>query len=54
MPLPTKEELDAAVAGQTVASRFLDTVTAHPDQVALRWKNEDDSWGEMTYAEYAE
>ena len=54
MPLPTKDELDAAVAGQTVASRFLDTVNAHGERVALRWKNADDSWGEMTYRDYAD
>jgi long-chain acyl-CoA synthetase len=50
----TKAELDEAVKGQTVVSRFLDTVAAHPDQVALREKQADDSYVEWTYAEYAE
>ena len=53
MPLQTTEELDALVAGQTVASRFLDTVAEHGDRVALRWKKADDSWGELTYDDYA-
>jgi long-chain acyl-CoA synthetase len=50
----TKAELDAAVAGQTIVSRYLDTVAAHPDQVALRAKQDDDSYVEWTYAEHAE
>ncbi len=36
MPEITKAELDEAVEGQTILSRFLETVRAHPQQVALR------------------
>lgn len=49
----TREEIDARAAGQTIASRFYDTVTEHPDQVALRWKD-GDAWREWTYREYGE
>jgi long-chain acyl-CoA synthetase len=50
----TKAELDAAVAGQTIVSRYLATVAAHPDQVAIRAKQADDSYVEWTYAEHAQ
>jgi len=53
MEMVTSDEIAAAVAGQTVATRFRDTVRAHPDRVALRWKH-DDGWGELTWAEYAD
>jgi long-chain acyl-CoA synthetase len=33
---------------------FVETVGAHPDQVALRWRNTDETWGEWTFAEYAD
>lgn len=50
----TSADLDQVVQGRTVASEFLKVVSAHPDQVALRWRDEDDgSWGESTYAKYA-
>ena len=29
-------------------------MAAHPDQVALRWKDGDDGWGEWTFADYAD
>ncbi|HEV7886445.1 MAG TPA: AMP-binding protein, partial [Acidimicrobiales bacterium] len=50
----TKDDIDRMVAGQTIPTMFLKTVEAHPEQVALRWKNADDSWGELTYADYCE
>jgi long-chain acyl-CoA synthetase len=50
----TKEQLDKTVQGQTVSSRFRDLVAAHPHVTALRWKNDDDSWGELTYEEYGD
>ncbi|MCC5951827.1 MAG: long-chain fatty acid--CoA ligase [Acidimicrobiia bacterium] len=50
----TNEEIAEAVQGQTIPTEFLKIVRAHPDQVALRWKNDDDSWGEWTYTDYAE
>ena len=50
----TRDELDQAVEGQTIVSRFLDTIRAHPDQVGLREKQPDGSFVEWTYAEYAD
>ncbi|MDQ1372841.1 MAG: long-chain acyl-CoA synthetase, partial [Actinomycetota bacterium] len=50
----TKAELDQVVAGETVPTRFLRTVDEHGDRVALRWRNPDESWGELTWAGYAE
>ncbi|MEX2293097.1 MAG: AMP-dependent synthetase/ligase [Acidimicrobiales bacterium] len=50
----TRAELDAAVTGQTISGRFLQTVAAHPNQVALREKQPDDSFQQWTYAEYAQ
>src|SRR6185295_19673743 len=46
-------EIAAAVAGQTVATRFRDTVQQHPDRVALRWKD-GDGWGEWTWRDYGD
>ena len=45
--------IDEKVAGQTFASRWLDTVEAHPDDVALRSK-QGDEWIEITFAELAD
>ncbi|HSL57430.1 MAG TPA: AMP-binding protein [Acidimicrobiales bacterium] len=50
----TNEELHARVADQTIPSEFLRTSREHPDLAALRWKNDDDSWGEWTFADYAD
>ena len=50
----TKAELDEAVEGQTIVHRFLDTVRAHPQQVALRAQQPDGSYAEWTYAQYAD
>jgi long-chain acyl-CoA synthetase len=50
----TKDELDRAVADETIVSRFLRTVEAHPDQVGLRAKQPDGAFVEWTYADYAE
>lgn len=49
----TDGEIHAAVHGRTVPTAFVATVAAHPDLVALRWK-EGDGWGEMTFAEYGD
>jgi long-chain acyl-CoA synthetase len=49
----TKEQLDEAAEGQTVPMRFLRTVAAHPQQVALRAKA-GDGWEEVTYQDYAD
>jgi long-chain acyl-CoA synthetase len=50
----SKAELDQKVEGQTVCSRFLETVEAHGDRVALRAKDEDGGWQSWTYREYAD
>ncbi len=50
----TKIELDGIVAGQTVATRFADTVAKYPDRVALRGQSDDGSWHELTWGEYAD
>ena len=52
--MTTKQELDECVAGRTVATRFLDTLTKHGDIAVLRWKESDDSWSERTLAEVAD
>ncbi len=54
MTLTSKEEIDALAEGKTVPTAFLETVAAYGDLVALRWKEEDDSWGETTYTEFAD
>ena len=51
--IATKDELDRKVEGQTIASRWLETVAAHPDNVALRAKD-GDRWVEWTYADVAD
>jgi long-chain acyl-CoA synthetase len=50
---PTRAEISSTLVGQTVASTFLDTVTAHPDRVALRWRD-GDGWDAMTYGAYGD
>jgi long-chain acyl-CoA synthetase len=49
----TNEELLAQVRGQTVPSRFVETVRRRPDAVALRWKD-GDAWRQWTWSDYAE
>ncbi len=49
----TNEELLEAVRGQTVPTRFVETVRARPDAVALRWKD-GDTWQHWTWTDYAE
>ncbi|MSO88085.1 MAG: long-chain fatty acid--CoA ligase [Acidimicrobiia bacterium] len=49
----SKAEIDQAVEGDTITSRFLATVQAHPDHVALRSKQADDTYAEWTYQDYA-
>ena len=50
----TKADLDQRVEGQTICSRFLDTVEANPDLVALRARDDGDTWRSWTYGEYAD
>ena len=49
----TNEMLAEQTRGQTVPSRFLETVRTRPDAVALRARD-GDGWQETTFAEYAE
>jgi long-chain acyl-CoA synthetase len=53
----TKDELDRKVEGQTICSRFLDTVDAHGHRTALRSRVEDvraTTWESWDYREYAD
>src|SRR5882724_1120585 len=50
-----RADLDRRAAGRTVSTLFADTVAAHPDRVALRWRDaEGDTWHQLTWAEYAD
>src|SRR5439155_25982196 len=49
----TNDMLAEQTRGQTVPSRFLQTVRSRPDAVALRVRD-GDGWQESTFAEYAE
>jgi long-chain acyl-CoA synthetase len=49
----TNAEIDEIVRDRTVPSDFLETVAAHGDLTAIRWKNPDDSWGGWTFDDYA-
>lgn len=44
-------EITATTKDVTIPIAFLRTVGAHGEKVALRWKNDDDTWGETTYTE---
>ncbi|MGY6501405.1 MAG: AMP-dependent synthetase/ligase [Acidimicrobiales bacterium] len=48
----TNEDLLERVAGQTVASRFLETARDLGERVALRWRDDDGAWHEWTFADY--
>jgi len=50
----TSDDIMKIVEGQTVPSLFLRTLAEHGDRVALRWRNDDESWSEMTFAEYGD
>jgi long-subunit acyl-CoA synthetase (AMP-forming) len=52
--MTTSDEIQAVVEGQTIPSEFVRTASEHPDLVALRWRDDDGSWGEWTFADYAE
>jgi long-chain acyl-CoA synthetase len=53
VPQVTNEMLAEQTRGQTVPSRFLQTVRSRPDAVALRARD-GEGWQESTFAEYAE
>jgi long-chain acyl-CoA synthetase len=50
---PSRAEIEARVAGQTVATTFLETISAYGGRTALRWKTSE-GWGSLTYAEYGD
>jgi long-chain acyl-CoA synthetase len=52
--MTTQNELDASVAGRTVATRFLETVDRRGDTAVLRWKQPDATWAEQTLNEVAD
>ncbi len=54
MSATTNADIQARVEGKTIPDLFLATIAEHGDAVALRWKNDDDSWGELTYADWAD
>ena len=50
----TSADIDKVVDGQTVPGEFAKTVANNGDQIAIRWRKPDDSWGEWTYKDYAD
>ena len=52
----SSSDIDAVIAGRTVPSLFVETVSARPDAVALRWRQEggDAATESLTWAEYAD
>jgi long-chain acyl-CoA synthetase len=50
----TDEDLRARVAGWTVPTEFIKVIDRLGDQRALRWMDDGDSWGEMTFSELAD
>ncbi len=48
------EELDAFAEGKTIPTEFLKVLSQHGDLVALRWKDTDGGWQEMTYTEFGD
>jgi long-chain acyl-CoA synthetase len=52
--MTTAYELDDAVAGQTVATRFLANLDRHADVEVVRWKDPDGEWRTRTLAGVAD
>ena len=52
--MTTAQELDEAVAGQTVATRFLASLGRHADTEVLRWKDADGVWQSQTLSGLAD
>ena len=53
MSVPASDEIAAKVAGQTVASAFVDAVQRFGAATALRWK-EGDAWCSLNWSEYSD
>ena len=50
----TNDEITTMVQGRTVLTEFLATLEANADRVALRWQQDDGSWGALTFTELAD
>ncbi|MFT7597697.1 MAG: long-chain acyl-CoA synthetase [Acidimicrobiales bacterium] len=46
-------EIDASVEGMNIPRAFLAMLAKNGDKVAFRWKNDDDTWSETTWDEFA-
>ncbi len=46
-------EIDAYAEGKNIPSAFLEMLARNGDATAFRWKNDDDSWSEVTWNQYA-
>lgn len=47
-------DLESLTAGQTIPTRFLDSVAKHADVTALRMRREDGTYRQWSYRQYAE
>ncbi|HTN99425.1 MAG TPA: long-chain fatty acid--CoA ligase [Microthrixaceae bacterium] len=52
--MSTTEDFAKLAEGRTVLTEFLRTSSVNADKIALRWKNADDTWGDMKFAQVAE
>jgi long-chain acyl-CoA synthetase len=50
----TSEEISQENQGRTVPTMFNERVAASAERTAIRWKNDDGSWGEWTWGDYAD
>jgi long-chain acyl-CoA synthetase len=50
----TNDEITTMVEGRTVLTEFLATLDANAERVALRWQQDDGSWGALTFTEVAD
>jgi long-chain acyl-CoA synthetase len=50
----TADDVQAMAEGTTLCTAFVDTVAAHGPRVAVRWRNDDESWGEWTFDDFAD
>ena len=48
----TDADLHSLAEGRTVGGEFVALSARIPDAVAIRWRNEDETWDHWTYAEY--
>jgi long-chain acyl-CoA synthetase len=49
-----RAEIEAEIAGGTLLTAYEQTVSAHPDTVSHRWKDDAGQWHELTYAQVRE